>query len=123
MEAGALAGTEVGAPARLKSGLAAFDTLDDRREMAALLERLPPAKRVAFVAWCCRQVTVPNSAIHPRVAARTHDLAALARWDDSAVERLRVDLWTDLWMLAAQYGLDMDAAAARLVAMVRRKEG
>jgi hypothetical protein len=97
----------------------AIDTLDDRREVWHLLHRLPPARRVAFLADCCSRVRdcrgnrpVPSARMAPALAA--------ARRCDRADHRLTTMLYTDLLMLAAQWGLDPAAAAVRLEAWVRR---
>lgn len=86
-----------------------YDTVDDRREVQRLLERLPVSHRIAFLAWCCRQVTIPNGGTHPEVS--------LTRTKGTAVE-----VYRDLWYLAGQYDLDIDAATEKLVEMVRQKD-
>lgn len=84
-----------------------FDTLDDRRELHHLLERLQPRHRLRFLAWACRQVTLPSSGIHPVVSRRSTGLA--------------MEVYYDLWYLAIQHNLDLDAATSRLVEMVRQR--
>lgn len=83
-----------------------LDTLDDRREIHHMLEKLPPAKRIAWLSWCCQQVTLPNSTLHPRVAKKTMGLA--------------IEIYYDAWMMAVSFGLDMDRAAVKLTEMVRK---
>jgi hypothetical protein len=98
-----------------------FDTLDDRKEIHQLLRRLPPARRVKFLEWCCEKAILPNSTIHPKVSAKTRSLAEAARWEDGADSRLSLAVYTDVWMLAAQYRFSIDDALKRLVEMVRSK--
>lgn len=97
------------------------DTRDDRREVHELLRKLPPARRVAFLDWCCGQSKM-NKFKEPIVVARkTRRLAELARWDSSADNALTVDVYLSLWSLAMQFALDLDKALAKLVEMVRAK--
>lgn len=102
------------------SQVLAHDNLDDRREVHRLLGRLSPARRVAFVESCCRRAVLPGSATRPGVARRTRDLAERARTDSGADERLTLDLYFDLWLLASQYDFDLGEAFRRLEARVRR---
>jgi hypothetical protein len=82
-----------------------LDNLDDRREVHQLLERLSPAARVEFLAWACRQCTLPNSRIHPQVSRRTVGTA--------------LEVYFDLWILAVDYHLDMQAVVNELAERVR----
>lgn len=97
-----------------------YDTRDDRREVYRLLARLHPDARVAFVEGCCRRAALPGSATRPGVARRTRALARQACLDDSADERLTLELFFDLWNLSVSYAFDLDAALARLVAAARQ---
>lgn len=85
-----------------------YDTVDDRREVQRLLERLSVRQRITFLAWCCQQVTIPGG---------THPEVSRARTKGTAVE-----VYRDLWYLAGQYDLDIDAATEKLVEMVRQKD-
>jgi hypothetical protein len=98
-----------------------YDSLDDRREVHQLLRRLSPARRVKFLEWCCEKAVLPHSKIHPKVSASTRALADSARWEDGADSRLSLAVYTDVWMLAAQYQFSIDDALKRLVEMVRSK--
>jgi hypothetical protein len=109
----------VGIMGRMKAACLYLDTLDDRRELFALLHRLPPRRRVAYVEGLCRGLTIADG-LRRGVSARTHALAELARRDDSADRRLTLDLYMDCWHLCVQYGLDLPAAAQALEALVRR---
>ena len=107
----------------MAANLVRFDTTDDKTEIAALLRRLPPHRRLAFLDWCCAHASLKsNPRTHPVVTPATRRLAAFARWDTAADERLTVHVWTDVWNLASgQYRFDLDAALLRLVDMVRRQ--
>lgn len=98
----------------------AFDTRDDRKEMHQLLCKLSPAKRLAFLAWCCTKAAVPNSVIRPCVGRAMPERAALAMKDDSADEKLSLEIYLDVWNLSLQYQLDLVEATAELVRRVRR---
>jgi hypothetical protein len=98
-----------------------YDTLDDRREVLYLLGRLAPARRVAYLRWCCARAVVPGSATHPGPSRKTLALAERARTDSSADERLTLDLYLDWWTLCTQYELDADAALAELLGRARQK--
>ena len=99
------------------------DNLDDRREVHELLRKLPPDRRVAWLAWACRQSKLPRFDERPAVARKTLALAEQARWDSSADERLTLECYTDIWFLAMSYELNLDVALAKLVEMVRGKHG
>jgi hypothetical protein len=86
-----------------------FDTLDDRKEIIYLLEKLPPWKRIAWLKGCCAQAVIPNSKVRPRVAARTAGEVT--------------EIYLDFWVLSAQYQLDVDASVLRLVDMVKYGDG
>src|SRR5262245_10076525 len=92
---------------RGRPSVLALDTLDDRREVFRLLDRLSPRRRLAYLAWCCRQVRTPAG--EPvRVAARSNG--------DT------FEVFFDWWHLGFQYDLDMDAAARALERQVRRSQ-
>lgn len=98
-----------------------LDNVDDRTEVRhALLRRLSPARRVAFLAWACGQSKLGKFESRPVVGKQTHELAKLARWDSSADEALSKDVELSLWTLAVQFQLNLDLALAKLVEMVRK---
>lgn len=98
-----------------------LDNLDDRREVHELLRHLPPRRRVAWLAWACRQSKM-NKFREPIVVGReTHKLAEMAIRDSSADNALTVDVYMSMWTLAMQFQLDLDRALAKLVEMVRAK--
>src|SRR5688572_18686248 len=105
---------------RSQTTVLTVDTLDDRREVHELLRKLSPARRVGFLAWCCKHSKM-NRFNEPIVVARkTRELAELARWDSSADNALTVDVYMSCWSLAMQFQLDLDKALAKLVEMVRK---
>ncbi len=97
----------------------ALNTLDDRRELDRLLARLPPRRRVAFLARCCGRAAVPHSATRPGVRHDTWARVPSAERDDEADRRLTTEVYFDLWCLAMQYGLDLRQAALDLEAEVK----
>lgn len=98
-----------------------FDNRDDRTEIRkALLRRLSPARRVAFLAWACSQSKLGKFESRPVVGKQTRELLELARSDSSADERLSLDVELSLWTLAMQFQLNLDLALAKLVEMVRK---
>ena len=98
-----------------------YDSLDDRREIFRLLNRLPPLKRLAWMRFACSRARMPKGRTQPRPAAKTVALAEQARWDSSASEKLTLDLYFDVWHLGVSFELDFDLVMNRLVEMVRRE--
>lgn len=99
-----------------------YDNLHDRKEIFChLLDRLHPDQRIDWLRWCCARSMVENSnpPIRPRIRRDTLDRAALARTDDSAAEKLSIEIWADFWALPPQYEFDADAGIAELVRRVR----
>ncbi len=84
----------------------AFDSLDDRREIYTLLSRLPPRKRVRFLAWVCARAVLPNSLLRPQVDRETWELAELARVDDSADRRLTLEVNMNVWQVGQSFAVD-----------------
>jgi len=103
----------------VSSPILQLDTLDDRREMWHLLHRLPPRARVRFLAGQCAKVRARDPRGNGPVPGGSRHLAAAYR-EDGADYRLTNEVYADLLVLAAQWGLDLAAAAAELMAAVRR---
>lgn len=85
-----------------------LDTLDDRREMHALIERLPPPRRLAYLRWCCAQtgqIGYHQAKVDPWHSARS------------------MEVYFDVWALHTQYGLNLDKALEKLVEIVRGRQG
>ncbi len=86
----------------LRQGESVLPAVDERKEIARLLRDLAPAKRLAWLKWCCDQVSTP--------AART----GVVRRDGSA-DAVFWDAMTLFW----GSGLTMQRAGQRLVEIVR----
>lgn len=100
------------------SGLLLTSTIGDRKELRALLHRLPPLDRLRFLCECFGHIDAPHSC----PSARNMPLAK-ARTDSSADAWVTRCVYLDLLMLASQFSLDLDAAAHRLAGFVRRPAG
>lgn len=101
-----------------KPAYAVLDTLDDRREIHQMLDRLPPPKRVEFLGWCCSQV---KGGLRPTPSRRMTPTMNTAKRDDSASQKLSLDIYFDFWALVTQYGLDPQKAAVELERRVKGK--
>lgn len=107
----------------MKSQLLQFDTRDDRREVCALLAKLSPAERIAWLRWCCKQATLGGKrGMHPKIQRKTLELADQARHSDDADQRLTLDLYFDLWALSAQWKFQVASAVTELERRVRQKK-
>ena len=100
----------------------AYDTRDDRLEIATLLKHLSPSRRIEFLRWCCSQALLPGSRIHPGVSPDTVKLAKAARHCDNANERLTIEIVMDLSHMAIDYALNLSACLAHLVLMARGRD-
>lgn len=76
--------------------------VDERKEIARLLRDLSPAKRLAWLKWCCQQVSTP--------AAQTGVVKS-----DGSADAVFWDAMTLFW----GGGLSMTRAGERLVEIVR----
>ena len=97
-----------------------FDTKGDRGDMLDMLDRLPPRKRMAWLKWCCENSRIPRTTIPMAVRSDTWQRAQHAQTDDSASEKLSVEVFQDVWNLALQYELDMPAALEKLYLLVKK---
>ncbi len=90
-----------------------FDTLETRKDLMRLLERLGKgepgevgcARRREFLAWCCNQVKGPFG-LPIVVGPDTIGLPG--------------EIYIDICGLAALYDLDLDMTASRLESIIRR---
>lgn len=96
-----------------------LDNLDDRREITVLLRKLHPRDRLRFLADCCQRVTVKKAGTCPGIRRDMRQRCKAATRSDEADRRLTTEVYFDLWALASQYGLDLEAAAVRLEGFVR----
>lgn len=103
----------------MKPSYLVFDTLDDRRELHALLHRLPPAARVAFLEECCRRVADARGngprPVPSMRAVMVPDAVRCDRGDD----RLTAAVYSDIVALAHQHGLDLARVALDLERFAR----
>jgi hypothetical protein len=99
-----------------------YDTRMDRVEIRDLLNRIPPRRRVEFLAWCCCQVKPLAGGQLPKPSRPTWEMAVAAERDDAASSALTMTIFVDLGMLAHQWDLDLDVATAKLVEVVRGRE-
>lgn len=101
----------------------AFDNLDDRRESRRMLDALDPADRYRFVNWCA-SVCEP---VHNNRPVLTLDgrsrawVRAARRGDDKADLCVSNECWAFVWILTAQWGLDVNHAFAILNLLARGK--
>lgn len=96
-----------------------LDTLDDRREIHALLHRLPPQGRVAFLRWCCDQVRNRKANPNPDMRRMRDRIAHAQRGNEAHDDALTNETYWDVLALGAQYGLDLRRAAVELESRVR----
>lgn len=102
--------------------LLTMDTRDDRVELWHLLHRLSPRRRVSFLAWCCGKVRRPDGA-GPVASSRMAPAVESSYRCDAADVRLTNEVYGDVLVCAAQWGLDLAAAAAELERRVRSAAG
>jgi hypothetical protein len=97
-----------------------YDTLDDRREIHRLLQLLHPQKAVEWLNRQCTKCKGPHGT-GPKAARKMGPRVeeAIRRGGDSHY-RLATEIFFDFWVLAMQWGIDMDAAAKELEEMTRR---
>ncbi len=89
----------------LKHETGILPEFDERREIWRLLGHLEPRQRVAWLQWCCRQVSAP--------AATTY----VEKSDGS-----RPDVFNDVLSLFWGSALSMREAGEKLVEMVREEK-
>lgn len=88
----------------LASGNGVLPEFDNRRELWRLLGHLTPQKRIAWLQWCCRQISTP--------VAETKVLES-----DGTVG----DVYWSAISIFDGTPLTVEKAGERLVEMVRRK--
>lgn len=103
----------------MKNALLIVDQLSDRRDLWFLLHRLHPARRLAFLRWCCAtasQPTNPCPAPTPEMAGYARDAA---RTDECDL-RLTNMVYLDLAAIGQQYDFDLGKAMVVLERWVRK---
>lgn len=101
------------------SPLIAIDSKEDRREVWHLLHRLPPADRVHFLVFACRQVPQGKGKLPVPCVQHMQTTLEMAYRCDRADSRLTNECYGDILVLFAQWGLDALATACELVRWVR----
>lgn len=91
----------------MKKAILYHDTLDDKREMHALLDRLTPRRRLQWLHYCCQHCALNGSDKHPHV--------------DPAHTGNAMECFFDAWLLVQYYNLDLQAALSRLVDLAKGK--
>lgn len=97
----------------MKHPVVVHDNLDDRREVWQLLDRISPAKRIAWLDWCCSHCHLPRGKCRPRVTR----------------EKTRgetTEIYLDFWSLLLMHKPDEEDMVAklfldRLVQLVRHE--
>jgi hypothetical protein len=99
-----------------------LDNLDDRREVHRLLQLLHPRAAVRWLDRQCRKARHPHGETRPGPSRRMGPRVAEAvRRGGEWQYRLATEIYFDFWILASQYGIDMDAATRELEEMTRRQ--
>lgn len=107
----------------MKAPLLQWDNLDDRGEVWRLLSRLPPRVRWRFVRWCCSRSRGQRGP-SPPLLFNDDDRERIEQAERFGGKADTFDVnqaYSFLWVLSAQWGLDLDAASGMLVALVRGK--
>lgn len=115
-----------------KTILADFDTLDDRREIWAMLHRLSPAARMRFQVWCCRATGKPSVRSQvdrpavgdglPELPNGMRDRMTAAYRSDRDDVVFTNECYHDFLKLCYCHGLDPHAATTALARYVRTGE-
>ena len=103
----------------MDSQLLVLDSADDRRELFALLSRLPPRDRVAFLRWCCSQVPRGRGRLPAPSVHGYGGQVALAMRSDAEDGKLTRMVFVDLTTLLGEWGLDALRTARELEKRVR----
>lgn len=95
----------------MKPGILTIDSLDDRKEVSILLSKLPPRKRVAFMAWCARQTQSGGRGVG---YVPDWSMVRDAERSDRADDRLTTESYTLFLVMVAQWNLDVGKAVIQL---------
>ena len=79
-----------------------FPEFDERREIARLLKITTPQKRIAWLKWCCDQVS--SGAVKTFIESTDGEVGSI---------------WNSAMSLALGNGLSIEKAGEKLVEMVR----
>lgn len=102
--------------------LLVIDTADDRREVHYLLTKLPPADRVAFVSWACRQAPQGPGRLPAPVQWGMGEKVERARRCDREDLKLSNECYCSLVSLINDFGVDPVKVVNVLEQVVKRPE-
>lgn len=97
----------------MKNALLIADTLSDRRDLWHLLHRLPPARRLQFLRWCCVTASRPGENCPTPVPEMRQHVADALGTDQNALHaslRLTNEIYMDLAAIGQQYDFDLNKA-------------
>jgi hypothetical protein len=102
-----------------KNRLSSIDNRDDRATIWKAIHSLTPLKRVELLAMICQSAA--DGFRNPRPKAHMWDdaKAAVSWWSSN---RLTTQVFNDLWLLVADYGLDAMHVATTVVSCARRPD-
>lgn len=106
------------------------DTLDDRREVVtSLLSSLPPDGRMAYLEWVCEFAWESRPEIRRAVSSLAPDYAGMGsllrecrKGCITSLYRLSNQVWTDVFHLCHQYGVDYLACVVELENRAKGRE-
>jgi hypothetical protein len=102
-----------------KSQLSALDNRDDRTALWGLLSRLPPEKRLSFLAWACAQAPPGKGRLPTPVPGTMRVSVDGARRCDKADMKHVNECFMDVLSLLNDFGVDALKLAAELEKRVR----
>lgn len=102
----------------MKPPIIQYDDLDTRREIHRLLQLVHPRTAVEWLDRQCQKVGREGSRPAPGRKMMPRLKAAIVRGGEMHY-RLATEIYMDVWMLAAQYDLDIDDAARDLERLAR----
>lgn len=113
-----------------KSAVRRLDTLDDRREVVtSLLANLTADQRLAYLEWVCQFAWESRPEIRRVVSSLTPDYGEMAsllqesrKGCITSLYRLSNQVWTDLFHLCHQYGVDYLACVVELENRAKGRE-
>lgn len=113
-----------------KPSVLLLDTLDDRREVVtSLLSSLSADARLAYLEWVCKfawrtcpQLRLTVSSCRPDYVAMSSLLRESRKGCITSSYRLSNQVWTDLFHLCHQFGLDYGACLVELESRAKGRE-
>lgn len=113
-----------------KSAVSRLDTLDDRREVVtSLLNSLSVDDRISYLEWVCEFAWLSRPEIRRAVSSLRPDYAAMGsllrecrKGCITSLYRLSNQVWTDLFHLCHQFGVDYLACVVELENRAKGRE-